>query len=423
MLVLDSADSTSERVWHQNASTRGTWAIYQSCIITIGLCVWQSIHLNIPPPYEVWYKQSMRKVGFALTALIAPELVAFVAWQVSLIHSHHEFQADFVTPRNQYREAKEVVKAVNESRGIPQRPWRSIRSFVGKACWVLLTPIHFLDKQRMSTYHPESQSRFDAEIAQSRERRHGNANVDHGGPWTTAMGFYAACGGLVGRRDHGTPKALTVPWIVHIAKTEPHLLPILHHDEIIDKSKASILAKLITCIQAFWFCTSCVARLCSGNAISVLELNTFGHCICAFIIYVFWWHKPYDVTSHSVVDHDLCRFENLFSRCSGSRGYSDGVEAVFNDPSSECSEVLAPPRRQLDSPLCVVELGCYEGLARGEFYKIADSCAIPGTGFVIRLAPRGWYYPEVSRSEARFKSMAVLTNQKFYCLWKEKLEL
>jgi hypothetical protein len=80
MFVLDSGNSTSERLWHPNATTRGTWAIYQSCIITIGLCVWQSIHLNIPPPHEAWYKQTMRKAGFALTALIAPELVAFIAW-------------------------------------------------------------------------------------------------------------------------------------------------------------------------------------------------------------------------------------------------------------------------------------------------------------------------------------------------------
>lgn len=80
MFVLDSGNSTAERVWHPNVTTRGTWSVYQSCIITIGLCVWQSIHLNVPPPHEIWYKQTMRKVGFALTALIAPELVAFLAW-------------------------------------------------------------------------------------------------------------------------------------------------------------------------------------------------------------------------------------------------------------------------------------------------------------------------------------------------------
>jgi hypothetical protein len=93
----------------------------------------------------------------------------------------------------------------------------------------------------MSIFHPASQSQFDSENAQSNDREHGNVDVDRGSAWTTTMGFYAVCGGLVGRRDHGTPKALRVLMIMHIAKAEPHLLPVLHHDQIVDKSKASSL--------------------------------------------------------------------------------------------------------------------------------------------------------------------------------------
>lgn len=37
-------------------------------------------------------------------------------------------------------------------------------------------------------------------------------------------------------------------------------------------------------------------------AISLLELNTFAHCISAFFIYVFWWHKPYDVATHVYIE-------------------------------------------------------------------------------------------------------------------------
>lgn len=29
-------------------------------------------------------------------------------------------------------------------------------------------------------------------------------------------------------------------------------------------------------------------------AVSLLELNTFAHCISTLIIYYFWWNKPYD---------------------------------------------------------------------------------------------------------------------------------
>ena len=29
--------------------------------------------------------------------------------------------------------------------------------------------------------------------------------------------------------------------------------------------------------------------------ISLLELNTFGHAICALLIYILWWEKPFEV--------------------------------------------------------------------------------------------------------------------------------
>jgi hypothetical protein len=47
-------------------------------------------------------------------------------------------------------------------------------------------------------------------------------------------------------------------------------------------------------------------------AISLLELNTFAHCVSAFFIYGFWWHKPYDVTSHTFLQSKMLDF--LFLR-------------------------------------------------------------------------------------------------------------
>lgn len=298
--------------------------------------------------------------------------------------------ADYVD-RQQYCQAKSVVNAVNEGRGIPHRPWRSLRSFVGQALWLMLAPIHFLDGKRMSRFHAKSSYRLDHEIEASLRRDRGNAEVDHGSPWTTAIGFYVACGGLVGRREYGIPKVLTTKFILHLAKNEPHLLPVLHHAQVVDKSKASGLAKTITCVQAFWFCASCIARLHDHKAISLLELNTFGHCICAFIIYIFWWHKPYDVTSHTVVDHDICRYDALLSRCEGSSGYNDysigerqplrmrnGMTYVYWQGKQDI---------KINRPVCRVHLGCEDGFPRCKTDKIAFDTAIPGTCF--RLAAPG----------------------------------
>jgi hypothetical protein len=64
---------------------------------------------------------------------------------------------------------------------------------------------------------------------------------------------------------------------------------------ISDKSKASGLAKAIVCIQSLWFCIQALSRVFQRLPITLLELNTFAHSICALIIYVLWWHKLLDV--------------------------------------------------------------------------------------------------------------------------------
>jgi hypothetical protein len=61
---------------------------------------------------------------------------------------------------------------------------------------------------------------------------------------------------------------------------------------------------------AIWFCIQCLSRVSQGLAISLLELNTFGHAICSILIYSLWWHKPLDIEEPEVIvikpgDHKL----------------------------------------------------------------------------------------------------------------------
>ena len=69
--------------WQPSPKTRGTWDILTTCIITMLLCVWTAVQLNISPPGSVW-KPRLRKVGWLLVALLAPEFVAYTAWYVFL---------------------------------------------------------------------------------------------------------------------------------------------------------------------------------------------------------------------------------------------------------------------------------------------------------------------------------------------------
>lgn len=97
---------------------------------------------------------------------------------------------------------------------------------------------------------------------------------------------------LPGGRDRVTltPRALLL-----IAEHELSLLPDLSVNEIMDKSKANRFAKTIVCVQAIWFMAETISRIAQGLSISLLELNTFAHTLCALIIFFFWWNKPLDI--------------------------------------------------------------------------------------------------------------------------------
>jgi len=52
--------------------------IIRSCILTILLCTWVSIHPNIPSPDERWPRIAVRRAGLMLLALFVPEAV--IGW-------------------------------------------------------------------------------------------------------------------------------------------------------------------------------------------------------------------------------------------------------------------------------------------------------------------------------------------------------
>jgi hypothetical protein len=124
--------------------------------------------------------------------------------------------------------------------------------------------------------------------------------------WTHVHSFFAGMGGFAVDSSIFPPLrkcpskeadqlALHPATLTFIAEHEPQLIPNVSVAFIEDKSKASALAKTLVCIQAVWFCIQCIFRLVKGLSISLLELNTLGHALCALVVYTFWWQKPLDI--------------------------------------------------------------------------------------------------------------------------------
>lgn len=168
--------------------------------------------------------------------------------------------------------------------------------------------------------------------------------------WTMSMAFYALSGGCIYTSRTGEQRVLRRDAIAYLAAYEPRSLLQLQRVVLQNPGKANAIGKTITCVQAMWFCAQCLARLSGHLAVSLLELNTFAHCISALLIYIFWWDKPYDVELHTFVvsdSLDLCfmleleilnriwRVPKMYVQ-HGSDGINQNAVAYISDSNGNC---------------------------------------------------------------------------------------
>jgi hypothetical protein len=72
--------TNTSATWYPEPRGRGTFSILSTCLTTMILCVWTAVHLNIPEPNGGTKQSLLRKPGWLLMALLAPEIVAWNAW-------------------------------------------------------------------------------------------------------------------------------------------------------------------------------------------------------------------------------------------------------------------------------------------------------------------------------------------------------
>ena len=276
--------------WEPDPSNgRGTWAILSSCIITLTLCVYTSLHLNIEAHQSSSATTFLMKTKYVLVGLLAPEMMVFNAWRQRTV-------------------ASSLVARLRKDRGgkqpIPffQRLLQGLKKLLRKMYrGVKKLPKRFVREQ------------------QKDQHKNGLPLFADKDPWaevTLIHGFYIVMGGYAfdiskdpqprlwpRKVNRLTPSPIAVlACLTSQDKDLRAVVPFLSEDEIWDKSKANGLAKAIVCIQALWFCAQCIIRLGQRMPISLLELNTFAHAICALLVYLLWWDKPLDVHEPTVID-------------------------------------------------------------------------------------------------------------------------
>ncbi|PMD62363.1 uncharacterized protein K444DRAFT_627311 [Hyaloscypha bicolor E] len=312
-MLFGEAPSNWTARWHPEPESRGTFSILSTCVVTLGLCIWTSVHLNIPaesrsPKRACWdprgwvTKQQWRKLGWLILGILAPEMVAFTAWV-------------------QRRKAQRFTKDMQQ----------------------------LLEKKAQTQRDRESENPEDMEMSAVDST---GRDLEVRDTWTLTHSFYALMGGfafdtsnlqpdekfLPGSRDR---VVLSKDGLIWLAEYEPELLPDISKADILDKSNASQLAKTIVCLQVAWFIIQCISRLAQGLPISLVELNTFAHTVCTLLIYYFWWDKPLDIEEPTKISgksvQGACAWLCYFTEFDGQRD-SDYLE--FINSGIEPSPVL-----------------------------------------------------------------------------------
>ena len=79
MNVSTNSDGTVGFV--QQSGDRDTLSLLFSYLLTLGLCVYTAVHLNVPAKGEKYWKTLSRELKWCIIGLFGPEYVVFAAWR------------------------------------------------------------------------------------------------------------------------------------------------------------------------------------------------------------------------------------------------------------------------------------------------------------------------------------------------------
>jgi hypothetical protein len=236
-------------------NVRGTASLLLSCVLTLVLCVWSALHLNVPQYNASRIACLLCNVRWIITGVYAPELVVFTAWR-------------------QWASARLLGKLVIKLSEEPKKTKQSGPQKTPGVC-AQKQPTPGIIAQKETT---TSLTRSIYNSSKFADRRH---------DWTKTHDFFASTGGFAFENPTGhgrtrflpktcpTRLTLTARGVALLAKCDR--LPDVPERDILDKSKTSDLAKALVVIQASWMLLQTLGRVVVGLPVTLLEVNTMAH--------------------------------------------------------------------------------------------------------------------------------------------------
>jgi len=119
--------------------------------------------------------------------------------------------------------------------------------------------------------------------------------------WTLSHAFYADSGGIVLQPLHSRPFPITAKQLHYLVQRGYVPLPSISDKELQDKSKADNIAKFFAFAQTGWLVIRTVARAIEHLQATPFELTSIALACTSLRTLGFWWHKPLDVRTPTVI--------------------------------------------------------------------------------------------------------------------------
>jgi len=235
-----------------------------SCLSTIVLCTWVTLHPNITISPDTrrmgWIERSvrhplrrlMKRVPLLLCALIAPEYI--LAYAIRQYLQAGEIQ----------RKLQHASQTNTENKSAPVREWTRTHGF-----FIIMGGFHLFtapDVDAATSIPPPQPGSPIPTHSVSPLPKHSKEDEKAERP----LEF----------------EELSSEELAYLVPTER---------EIKDKGKVDIISKTLTFLQISWFVVQCIARAVNYLPLTELEVVTLAYATMNGFIFIFWWDKPKDV--------------------------------------------------------------------------------------------------------------------------------
>ena len=246
--------------------------ILQSSLFTILICTWTVQYLNIPAPSDSKRRRLFRKIWWMLITILVPEFL--------LVHAIMERKMAF--------ESLQHLKCFNSAIVNNRSRWNALKEKVRRLCKHLHSRSSS-DPVANSPMPPTSSSECQVPVM-----------------WNQTHAYYANMGGFrLAVTSELTERSTVPPNTEQLVRAYQDgyikQLPDLSADDILDKSKGDFFTKSLAIVQISWLIITLFTRVKKGLAVTQLEVLTVAFALCSTLTYLFWWDKPQDVNTATLI--------------------------------------------------------------------------------------------------------------------------